>query len=63
MDTVTEHELAISLARLGGIGIIHRNVSVDKEVEMVRRVKEAPQYPVYVCYLDYSSKCRDALRM
>jgi len=63
MDTVTEHELAISLARLGGIGIVHRNVSIDEQVEMVKKVKDAPQYPVYLCYVESTSKCRDALNM
>ncbi len=41
MDTVTGSELAISLAREGGLGILHRNCSVDEQVEMARRVKRA----------------------
>lgn len=40
MDTVTEHGLAISLAHLGGIGIIHRNLSVDDQVNEVKLVKK-----------------------
>lgn len=63
MDTVTEHEMAIALARLGGIGIIHRNMTIDEQVEKVRRVKEAPQYPVYLCYVDPSRKCREVLQI
>ena len=39
MDTVTEEELAIALAREGGMGVVHRNCPVEEQVEMVRRVK------------------------
>jgi len=41
MDTVTESAVAIALAREGGIGVIHRNMSADREVEEVRAVKHA----------------------
>ena len=39
MDTVTEHKLAIELAKLGGIGVIHRNLSIEEQVFHVTRVK------------------------
>ncbi len=41
MDTVTESGLAIALSELGGIGIIHRNLSIAAEADEVKRVKDA----------------------
>ena len=41
MDTVTESEMAIGLARLGGLGVLHRNCTAEEEVEMAKKVKRA----------------------
>lgn len=41
MDTVTEARLAVALAREGGLGILHKNMSIERQAEQVRKVKRS----------------------
>lgn len=58
MDTVTEDKMAIAMAKNGGIGILHRFLSVTEQVEQVRRVKRAEAFIIEV-----SKFCVNLLRI
>lgn len=52
MDTVTEHRTAISMARMGGIGIIHKNMDIGSQIKEVKKVKKSESGvitdPIYI---------------
>jgi IMP dehydrogenase len=62
MDTVTESEMAIGIAREGGIGILHKNMTIDRQVEEVDKVKRSESgmilHPVTV---EANQRVRDVL--
>ncbi len=64
MDTVTEANLAIALAREGGIGILHKNMTIEKQVEQVRKVKRSESGLILdPITLNENAKISDAQRL
>jgi len=64
MDTVTESRMAIAVAREGGIGIIHKNMSIEAQAKMVDRVKRSEHGVITdPFYLSPTDKIRDALEI
>ena len=64
MDTVTDANLAIAIAREGGIGVIHKNMPIDNQMEEVRKVKRAENGMIYdPVTIDKDGTVGDALRL
>jgi len=64
MDTVTEHAMAITMARAGGIGIIHRFMSIEHQVEEVLKVKRSESIVIDQPYsFTGNEKLKDARRV
>lgn len=64
MDTVTEAELAIAIAREGGLGVIHKNMSIAEQARQVHAVKRAENGMIYdPVTIKRGSTVADALRM
>jgi IMP dehydrogenase len=64
MDTVTEASLAIALAREGGIGILHKNMSIERQAEQVRKVKRSESGMIVdPITLEVNATIGDALRL
>lgn len=64
MDTVTESRMAIALAREGGVGVIHRNMPIEKQALEVDRVKRSEHGVIWdPIYLSPSHTVRDALEL
>jgi len=64
MDTVTEYQLAIAIAREGGLGIIHKNLTIEQQAEHVDKVKRSEHGVITdPFYLSPEHKLKDALEL
>ncbi len=60
MDTVTEPEMAIAMARYGGLGVIHRNCTYERQLEMIAKVKRSHSFIIEdVAYVSPSMTIHD----
>ena len=64
MDTVTEHRAAIMMARLGGLGIIHKNMDIQSQAREVKRVKKSESGVIIdPIFIGAKAKVREALEL
>lgn len=64
MDTVTEHRAAIMMARLGGIGVIHKNMDIASQVREVKRVKKSESGVIIdPIYIEPKASVKEALEL
>lgn len=64
MDTVTEHRTAIMMARLGGIGIIHKNMDINSQAREVKRVKKSESGVIIdPIFVGAKTKVKEALEL
>ena len=64
MDTVTESEMAIAIAQEGGIGMLHKNMSIDQQAAEVRKVKRSESGMIHdPITLQKDARVKDALKI
>jgi len=61
MDTVSGYEMAVAIALLGGIGVVHRNMSIEEQVSILKKVKEAPPIRTREIFLTHDQRCQNAI--
>ncbi|MEM4487830.1 MAG: IMP dehydrogenase [Desulfurococcaceae archaeon] len=63
MDTITELDMAVAMALLGGIGVIHRNMERERQLEIAKKVKEYPPIKLRWLYADIDEPCIRAVEI
>ena len=61
MDMVTELDMAVAMSLMGGIGVVHRNMEREKQVEIVKLVKEHPPVRLRPMYVEPNEPCKRVL--